>query len=59
MKVENVVDFSWSPTDPILALVVPELGDHPARVSIVGYHEDAFYTNFCFIFLSHFSVKVN
>ncbi|XP_075646097.1 eukaryotic translation initiation factor 3 subunit B-like [Castanea sativa] len=35
LKVENVVDFSWSPTDPILALFVPELGDHPARVSLM------------------------
>lgn len=35
MKVENVVDFSWSPTDPILALFVPELGggNQPARVN--------------------------
>ncbi|KAA3460979.1 eukaryotic translation initiation factor 3 subunit B-like [Gossypium australe] len=37
LKVENVVDFSWSPTDPILALFVPELGggNQPARVSLV------------------------
>ncbi|KAL0003545.1 hypothetical protein SO802_017326 [Lithocarpus litseifolius] len=35
LKVENVVDFSWSPTDPIFALFVPELGDHPARVSLM------------------------
>ncbi|KAL0429393.1 UNVERIFIED_CONTAM: Eukaryotic translation initiation factor 3 subunit B [Sesamum radiatum] len=37
IKVENVVDFSWSPTDPILALFVPELGggNQPARVSLV------------------------
>lgn len=36
MKVENVMDFSWSPTDPILALFVPELGggNQPARVSM-------------------------
>lgn len=35
LKVENVMDFSWSPTDPILALFVPELGggNQPARVS--------------------------
>lgn len=34
MKVDNVVDFSWSPTDPILALYVPEQGggNQPARV---------------------------
>ncbi|EEF46838.1 Eukaryotic translation initiation factor 3 subunit, putative [Ricinus communis] len=37
MKVENIMDFSWSPTDPILALFVPELagGNQPARVSLV------------------------
>ncbi|KAK9090559.1 hypothetical protein Sjap_023736 [Stephania japonica] len=37
IKVESVMDFSWSPTDPILALFVPELGggNHPARVSLV------------------------
>ncbi|KAG6395119.1 hypothetical protein SASPL_145711 [Salvia splendens] len=37
IKVENVVDFSWSPTDSILALFVPELGggNQPARVSLV------------------------
>jgi uncharacterized protein with WD repeat len=36
LKVENVVDFSWSPTDPIISLFVPELGggNQPARVSI-------------------------
>lgn len=35
IKVENVMDFSWSPTDSILALFVPELGggNQPARVS--------------------------
>lgn len=36
LKVENVVDFSWSPTDPIISLFVPEMGggNQPARVSI-------------------------
>ncbi|KAJ8444176.1 hypothetical protein Cgig2_030996 [Carnegiea gigantea] len=34
IKVENVMDFSWSPTDPILALFVPELGNQPAKVSL-------------------------
>ncbi|KAJ4815010.1 Eukaryotic translation initiation factor 3 subunit B [Rhynchospora pubera] len=36
-KVDNVGDFSWSPTDSILALFVPELGggNQPARVSLV------------------------
>ncbi|KAK3035486.1 hypothetical protein RJ639_034456 [Escallonia herrerae] len=37
IKVENVVDFCWSPTDPIFALFVPELGggNQPARVSLI------------------------
>ncbi|GAB4828263.1 Eukaryotic translation initiation factor 3 subunit B [Ancistrocladus abbreviatus] len=35
IKVENVMDFGWSPTDPILALFVPELGNQPARVSLI------------------------
>lgn len=37
IRVENVTDFSWSPTDPILALFVPELGggNQPARVSLI------------------------
>ncbi|KAI7757974.1 hypothetical protein M8C21_018695 [Ambrosia artemisiifolia] len=36
IKVDNVMDFSWSPTDPIFALFVPELGggNQPARVSL-------------------------
>nr|XP_043610796.1 eukaryotic translation initiation factor 3 subunit B-like [Erigeron canadensis] len=36
IKVENVMDFSWSPTDPIFAIFVPELGggNQPARVSL-------------------------
>ncbi|XVF37250.1 hypothetical protein REPUB_Repub19eG0130400 [Reevesia pubescens] len=37
LKVENVVDFCWSPTDSILALFVHELGggNQPTRVSLV------------------------
>ncbi|KAL8214149.1 hypothetical protein R6Q57_003598 [Mikania cordata] len=36
IKVENVMDFSWSPTDPIFSIFVPELGggNQPARVSL-------------------------
>lgn len=34
IKVENVMDFCWSPTDPILSLFVPELGNQPAKVSL-------------------------
>ncbi|KAI5586795.1 hypothetical protein POPTR_006G267500v4 [Populus trichocarpa] len=37
LKAENVMDFIWSPTDPIFALFVPELGggNQPARVSLI------------------------
>ncbi|GAV76581.1 RRM_1 domain-containing protein/eIF2A domain-containing protein [Cephalotus follicularis] len=37
LKVENVMEFNWSPTDPIIALFVPELGggNQPARVSLI------------------------
>ncbi|KAG0447216.1 hypothetical protein HPP92_028477 [Vanilla planifolia] len=37
LKVDNVVDFTWSPTDPIIAVFVPELnsGNNPAKVSLV------------------------
>ncbi|XP_025801980.1 eukaryotic translation initiation factor 3 subunit B-like isoform X2 [Panicum hallii] len=37
LKIENVVDFCWSPTDPMVALFVPEMGggNHPARVSLM------------------------
>ncbi|XP_077221709.1 putative ubiquitin-like-specific protease 1B [Tasmannia lanceolata] len=33
----GVLDFNWSPADPILALFVPEVGggNQPARVSLV------------------------
>ncbi|KAM0900356.1 hypothetical protein ACQ4PT_020717 [Festuca glaucescens] len=37
LKVENVADFSWSPTDPIISMFVPEMGggNQPAKVSLV------------------------
>jgi translation initiation factor 3 subunit B len=37
LKVENVVDFCWSPTDPLLSLFVPEGGggNQPARVGVL------------------------
>jgi len=43
LKVENIMDFCWSPTDPIIALFVPEMGggNQPARVSL------------CFSFYAH------
>ncbi|KAF9599226.1 hypothetical protein IFM89_036352 [Coptis chinensis] len=33
LKVQNVIDFSWSPIDPIIAFFVPELGggNQPAK----------------------------
>ena len=36
LKVENIMDFCWSPTDPIIALFVPEMGggNQPARVRL-------------------------
>eukprot|EP00252_Welwitschia_mirabilis_P007653 TRINITY_DN1925_c0_g1_i1.p1 TRINITY_DN1925_c0_g1~~TRINITY_DN1925_c0_g1_i1.p1 ORF type:complete len:724 (+),score=157.56 TRINITY_DN1925_c0_g1_i1:218-2389(+) len=41
IKVENVMDFSWSPTDPILSLFVPEGGggNQPAKVSLLQIPE--------------------
>ncbi|RZC15215.1 Eukaryotic translation initiation factor 3 subunit B, partial [Glycine soja] len=37
VKVENIMDFCWSSTDPIIALVVPDMGggNQPARVSLI------------------------
>ena len=36
LKAENVMDFCWSPTDPVIALFVPTDADEmqPARVSM-------------------------
>eukprot|EP00252_Welwitschia_mirabilis_P007655 TRINITY_DN1925_c0_g2_i1.p1 TRINITY_DN1925_c0_g2~~TRINITY_DN1925_c0_g2_i1.p1 ORF type:complete len:719 (+),score=135.17 TRINITY_DN1925_c0_g2_i1:149-2305(+) len=41
IKVENVMDFCWSPTDPILSLFVPEGGggNQPAKVSLLQIPE--------------------
>lgn len=35
LKIENVMDFSWSPTDPIITAFVRDLGggNQPARVT--------------------------
>jgi translation initiation factor 3 subunit B len=35
LKVEGVKEFSWSPKDNLLAYWVPEMGNSPARVTIV------------------------
>lgn len=37
IKIENVKDLSWSPSDPIIAVFVPEVdgGNQPARVSLI------------------------
>lgn len=39
LKVDNVLDFSWSPTEPLLSLFVPEGGggNQPARVSLYSF----------------------
>ncbi|KAL9246100.1 hypothetical protein vseg_019678 [Gypsophila vaccaria] len=34
IKVENFMEFGWSPTNAILALFVSELGNQPAKVSL-------------------------
>ncbi|KAJ3674586.1 hypothetical protein LUZ60_005202 [Juncus effusus] len=39
MRVDNVADFCWSPTDPVFAVFVPELTNQPARVSLVQIPE--------------------
>lgn len=37
IKVDNVLDFLWSPAEPLLAMFVPESagGNQPARVSLI------------------------
>lgn len=35
IKVENVVDFEWSPKDHILSYWTPEVGNNPARVTLM------------------------
>lgn len=37
LKVDNVIDFCWSPTDSLLSLFVPEGGggNQPARVNML------------------------
>lgn len=53
IKAENAVDFSWSPTDTILALFAHESGsdNQPARVSIYMFHLTG-----CFHLLSQYSL---
>ena len=34
MKVDNVLDFSWSPVEPLLATYHGDVGNHPAKISI-------------------------
>ena len=38
IKLENVVDFCWSPADPILSVYQPETGggNQPARVALIS-----------------------
>ncbi|KAJ3371648.1 Translation initiation factor 3 subunit b [Kappamyces sp. JEL0680] len=36
IKVENLVDFSWSPTDTLISYWTPEIGNIPARVTLIN-----------------------
>ena len=55
LKVDNVKDFNWFPTDPILPLFVPEGGggNQPAKVSIIFYHRHTKSHGFGFQFKFH------
>ena len=59
LKVENVMDFSWSPTDPIIALFVPELGggNQPAMVSACSDMQSAFVFFTVLMFLIHLFLR--
>ncbi|KAM0893219.1 hypothetical protein ACQ4PT_025237 [Festuca glaucescens] len=48
LKVENVADFSWSPTDPIISMFVPEMGggNQPAKVDRYTKTKKSIYTGF-------------
>lgn len=35
LKLEGVVDFEWSPAEPLLAAYTQEVGDRPAGISII------------------------
>lgn len=35
LKLEGVKDFDWSPTDNILSVYQPEIGNQPARISLI------------------------
>lgn len=53
IKVDNVMDFSWSPTDSILAAFVPEMGggNQPAKVIVLNY-QCYFHANLLFFYIS-------
>jgi hypothetical protein len=36
LKLEGVRDFEWSPTDNILSVYQPEIGNQPARISLIA-----------------------
>ncbi|BFZ57869.1 Translation initiation factor 3 subunit b [Savitreella phatthalungensis] len=36
IKIEGVVDFEWSPAQPLLSYWTPEVGNQPARVSVMA-----------------------
>ena len=48
IKVNGIKDFSWSPTDNILAYWIAEDKDVPAKVTLVSYSKQrrSRYTNF-------------
>lgn len=37
LKLEGVKDFSWSPSEPIIAAYQTEQGNLPARVSLIRF----------------------
>lgn len=39
VKLEGIVDMKWSPTDNILAMYQQEVGNMPARVSVMQFPE--------------------
>ena len=49
LKVENLMDFNWSQTDPIISLFVSETkgGQQPARIQLMFYSTVLFILNLC------------
>lgn len=36
IKIENLMDFCWSPTDNIISYWTPEIGNIPARATLIN-----------------------